>query len=194
MESLREERLRLEQASVASRGIRIGGLVSAPLRGGCPLERRRGSRTPHRAREDRARCLEEGAGTPPPRGWGGGGSSGSRATDWAARREWGRARVWCCHARERWAGREPVAPAPGCSLGRPARGVLRPLGNVMRSCAPIFFPLSDYRVGLYLPHGALHPLRPATALSAPARFARCEPSRHAQCPQRLLWPWRCAGC
>ena len=52
-----------------------------------------------------------------------------------------------------------------------------------------FFPLSDY-----LPHGALHPLRPATALSAPARFARCEPSRHAQCPQRLLWPWRCAGC
>ena len=138
VESLREERLRLEQPSVASRGIWIGGLVMAPLRGGCPLEWRRESRAPHWPREDRARRLEEGASTPPPRRWSDGEASGSRATDWAARRKRRQARVWCGHARERWAGWEPVAPAPGCSLGRPARGVLRPVGNVMRSCAPRF--------------------------------------------------------
>jgi hypothetical protein len=132
----REERLRPEQPSVASRGIRIGRLVPVPLRGGYPLEWCWGSRASHRTRDDRARRLEEGAGAPASRRWSRGWASSSRATDWAARRVRRRARVWRGHARERWGGRELAAPALGCLLGRTVRGVRKNFRNVMRSCAP----------------------------------------------------------
>jgi len=135
---LHEERLRLEQPSVASRGIRIGRLVPVSLRGGYPLEWRWGTRTSHRTRDDRASRLEEGGGTPASHRWSRGEASSSLATDWAARRGQGRARVWRGHARERWGGRKLAAPASGCSLVRTVRGVRTNLHSVIRSCAPIY--------------------------------------------------------
>jgi hypothetical protein len=120
---LREERLRLEQPSVASCGNRIGRLVPAPLRGGYPLEWRWGARTSHRTREDRACRLEEGASTPASRRWSRGGASSSRATDWAARRGRRQAREWRGHARGRLWGRKLAVSAPGCLLGWTVRGV-----------------------------------------------------------------------